>query len=771
MTSFDQVFKQVNRISFPQDYQEVEKSAAEALSRTLKVEPAKPATNPGRGLFVSLASSIEGHIPTYNDVSRPWIYLKISKEGDGILASSEPALLYALVHSPDCLQEEHLQRIEEGFFIESGFAWNRPLFDSCLNQVARRARHFDYETYTEQLARSGFTHLEINGLATHLAYEPRVSGEYYSQFYSYGAGLLQFVDSTLTRGLYDPSLLQANLQRMKRIAAIGRSYGLKPGMFCFEPRTLPERFFQQYPTLRGARVDHPLRSHMPRYTLAQDHPVVRDHYRELMHNIMQEVPDLAYLSIWTNDSGSGFEHTSSLYAGRNGGPYIIREWRTHEQIAQAAGESAIRWLRLLHETGAETNPDFQVSLRIESFRTEHDTILAGMGNGLTVETPSLLVHGYDLPYAHPNLPENKGVAGTMFHLDMDEQEKEHLDAYQAMGIEPSLHYAPGSTFNMEPLLGIPYPRMLYAKLRALHQTGVRRINAIGGLLNIDKTPYWPNPELIRAFQINPSLDLDLFLYKLASRWVGSSLADHLVQAWHKTEAALSYMPYVPLFSNFGFVWYRLWTRPFVPDIEAIPAKDRAYYERFMVTMANNPNMNDLGKDVLFELVTQSTGAYMASAFDTYVEPKFEEALQFVQSSIQHAEEPAREVFLDLEIRIRSAKIWATTLRNLCSWVENVHGFLGSNNDEEKAALKKELQATIDKDIQNTKALLELWEESPIEFMLIAEPGETSYIYGDNFGELLKKKIELSELYRHHDPYIDPDIIWRIPAHIAAFNRE
>lgn len=771
MTSLDQVFKQVNRISFPQDYQEVEKNAAEALSHILEVETAKPASRPGKGLFVSLASSAKGHLPAYHDVSRPWTYIKISKDGDGILASSEPALLYALIHSPDCFQEEHLQQIEEGFFLQSGFAWNRPLFDSCLNQVARRARYFNDETYIEQLARNGFTHLEINGLATHLAYEPRVAGEYYSQFYSYGAGFMQFVDSTLTQGLYDPSLLQANLQRMKRIAAIGRSYGLKPGMFCFEPRTLPERFFQQYPTLRGARVDHPLRSHMPRYTLAQDHPVVRDHYRELMQNIMQEVPDLAYLSIWTNDSGSGFEHTSSLYAGRNGGPYIIREWRTHEQIAQAAGESAIRWLRLLHDTAAETNPDFQVSLRIESFRTEHDTILQGMGNGLTVETPSLLVYGYDLPYAHPNLPENKGIAGTMFHLNMDEQEKEQLDSYQARGIDPSLHYAPSSTFNMEPLLGIPYPRMLYSKLHALHQTGVRRINAIGGLLHVDKTPYWPNPEVIRAFQINPSLDLDTYLTMLASKWVGPTAADQLVQAWQKTEAALSYMPYVPLFSNFGFVWYRLWIRPFVPDIEAIPAKERAYYERFMVTMANNPNMNDLGKDVLFELVTESTGAYMAAAIDKYVEPKFEEALQFVQSSVQDAKEPAKDVFLDLEIRIRAAKIWSITLRNLCSWVKNVHGFLRSNNDEEKAAFKQELQATIDKDIENTKALQKLWTESPIEFMLIAEPGETSYIYGDNFGELLKTKIELSESYRHHDPYIDPDIIWRIPTNIAAFNRE
>ncbi|PSO44851.1 hypothetical protein BRC21_00845, partial [Candidatus Saccharibacteria bacterium SW_7_54_9] len=117
------------------------------------------------------------------------------------------------------------------------------------------------------------------------------------------------------------------------LARLCTRYGLKPGLLCFEPRTLPEHFFQEYPTLRGARVDHPFRSHRPRYTLAQDHPATRRHYRQLMKNLMEEVPSLEYISIWSNDSGAGFEHTSSLYVGRNGGPYMIREWRSHEPEA------------------------------------------------------------------------------------------------------------------------------------------------------------------------------------------------------------------------------------------------------------------------------------------------------------------------------------------------------------------------------------------------------------------------------------------------------
>ena len=85
--------------------------------------------------------------------------------------------------------------------------------------------------------------------------EPGVPTEYYNQFYTYCPALTQFVDSTLTRGLYPHEYLQANLNRLKKLAKLGREYGLKPGLLCFEPRTLPEHFFERYPTLRGARVD------------------------------------------------------------------------------------------------------------------------------------------------------------------------------------------------------------------------------------------------------------------------------------------------------------------------------------------------------------------------------------------------------------------------------------------------------------------------------------------------------------------------------------
>jgi hypothetical protein len=47
-------------------------------------------------------------------------------------------------------------------------------------------------------------------------------------------------------------------------------------------------------------------------------------------------------------------------------------------------------------------------------------------------------------------------------------------------------------------------------------------------------------------------------------------------------------------------------------------------------------------------------------------------------------------------------------------------------------------------------------------MLDSEVGETTFIYGRNFRDLLQRKIELMEGREDDEPYIDPDFMWRVP---------
>ncbi len=691
------------------------------------------------------------------------MWARVSPDGEGEITASAPALLYAWAKLLGSGPMPEPERMREGLLLQASFEWNRSHYDYVLTQTARTARGFDPESYLERLATCGLTHVEVNGLAAPVPHEPGVPGEYYSPFYTYCAGLNQFVDTPLTRGLYPAGCLQANLNRLKRLATLCRRYGLRPGLLCFEPRTLPECFFRRYPTLRGARVDHPFRSHLPRYTLAQDHPVARDHYRRLVQDLMREAPDLAYLSIWSNDSGAGFEHTSSLYVGRNGGPYMIREWRGHEAVAEAAGHGVLRFLRLVQEAAAEVNPDFEVVLRIEPFEEEHDVIMAGMGDGLSTEGPSLLVRGYELPYGHPKYSEQEGAAGSLHHVHFSAEEQKGLKACRRLGFEPVISYSAGPGFNMEPLLGIPFPWLLCRKLTALRDVGFRRISALGGLLNTARTPCWPNPEVIRAVQLGLHITVDDVLHRLAERWAGTDAAGALLDLWKAVDEAVSFLPIVPLYSHFGFVWLRVWVRPFVPDIEAIPSEERRYYERFMVSTSNNPNINDLGRDVLFELITRESGQRMASQFDENVVPRLDKALTQAAERIEGGEGEAEAVFTDLHDRLRALRCWATTLRNTCAWVAGVYGYLEAETPAEKAQCYDAVQDVVASERANAEALLTLWETSATEFMLVSEAGETGFVYGENFGELLRRKIRLMDAYGAREPRIDRDIIWRLPA--------
>ncbi|MEZ4699469.1 MAG: hypothetical protein R2834_03985 [Rhodothermales bacterium] len=750
------LFAPVSRVTYPAGGPEVEQTAAAALCRGLGIAPPTAAQDAGAGLRVGVAPGPWGLGPEPAPNDAPWCWARIDEAGNGEVTSSEPALLYAFVHLLlEGLSDAQHGQLRAGLLLPASFAWNRPLYDSVLTQVARTVRDFDAESYIEQIARSGFTHLEVNGLAAPTPQEPGVPTEFYQAFYSYGPGLLQFVDSDITRGLYDRSYVRANLERLKRIAGIGRKYGLKPGLLCYEPRAMPEPFYDRYPYLRGARVDHPFRSHKPRYTLAQDHPVSREHYRQLMDNMMREVPDLAYLSVWTNDSGAGFEHTSSLYVGRNGGPYLIREWRTHDAIAEAAGKSAVRWMRLLQETAAAYNPDFVVSLRIDAFRDEHDHLVGAMDRHLSIEGPSLLVKGYDMPYVHPRYPDQDGVAGSIYQTEVDHQESEALAHYRSLSVEPSVSYSAGSSFNMEPLLGTPFPRSLHRKLLNLREAGLKRVSAHGGLLHLDKTPYWPHPTVIQQAQLNPERPIDDILMELAERWAGEARAHKLVDAWDMIDEAITWVPYIYLYSFFGFVWYRAWIRPLIPNLEAVPEPERRYYEQFIVTVKNNTNNVDLSRDVMFTLMTPEQAAVKVRGFDANVFPRLDAVEAFLQPLSGEA------VFSDLLVRVRALRAWTMAQRNVCAWTEGVYGYLGATTDAERARHRAGLQDMMDRDLANTRLLIDLWEQRETEWMLVAGAGETPFVFGPNFGDHLRRKIDLTERYRDAEPFMDPDVLWRI----------
>ncbi|WP_438482556.1 hypothetical protein [Oleiharenicola lentus] len=756
----------VTVIHYPAKFVPVEKNAALELAK-LTGAAAITGQRAGKGLNVALAS--RGWAPAAQKTAggaKNWIWLRVDEKGAGEVIASEGSGLFAaarlLAHGVSGATRE---KLAQGLLIKRSFSMNRPIWDGSFAQYWKSNRNFSPEHYAATLAEAGFTHIEVNSLQAAFPYEDSVPGEFYSQFYTYCPGFNHFIDTPLTRGIWPAQYLDANLERLKNLAALGRNYGLKPSVCLYEPRSLPERFFQRYPTLRGARIDHPFRSRLPRYTMAQDHPVTQQHYRMAVKNFMQAVPDLDAMSIWTNDSGGGFEHTASLYVGRNGGPFMIREWRSHEKIAEASGKSIGKFLRNLREAAAEKNPEFKLSLRIEPFKVEHEALKSELGRGVHWEGPSMLARGYSLPYSHPQYADQLGVAGGMFHCQLDEREKPELEKERAQGIEPILTYSPGPVWNQEPLIGIPWPRMIHARLTQLKSIGTDLVSAMGGLANTSAAPYSPNPLAIRAAQFFPDRSIDDVLAEEAARLAGPTHGPALAKAWALFEDAVTWQPIVPLFCGFGFCWQRTFDRPIVPDIEAIPAADRFYYERHGCFQHNNPGINDLGRDVLFELISRDSADKMVPRFDKNLLPRIAKTEKFIHDALLRASDDsqATRVLSDLRDRIRGYRHWATTLRSVAAWCSGVYGYLASTTAPQKQKYEKFLQASIDLELENARGFLDHFENSPTEFMVVSETGENTFIYGKNLGEHVRAKIRLMEKYRHKKPRIDREILWRAPA--------
>ena len=767
-----QAMEAVDTIVIPELALPVEITVAEEfetqLQRSFLVrrEPAYPA--PGR-LVVSVATAELRKYLLDRGVSLPsdgeWIFFDLDEHGAGVLTASTPHFLYSVFTLiADDLIDKPLAEVRH-WLRRVSFAGQRSGFDLFLNQYGRLIGSFDRRRYVREYARLGFTHIEVNGLAPPFPIEEGVPGEFYRDFYTYCPALDQFVESRLNRGTYPAEYLQANLNNLKTSARLAVRYGLVPGLVCFEPRSVPEALLQKYPQLRGPRVDHPFRSFKPRYALSLAHPLARRHYAELISNLLAEVPELSFMAVWSNDSGSGFEHTQSLYVGRNGGAYLIREWKNQEEIARSAAGNIIRFYRLLLEAARKVNPAFRVITRLESFYGEHDYLWPELGAGIDAEANSLRARGWENNYAHPHY-DDVTVLGSAWHQTLDEREIEPLTDLRRRGSEGWYFHFFNSHGNLEPLTGIPFARLTWEKLASMRRVGITHICHLGGLDPPGDAAVSLNQEMFRAFQFNLGTNVEQVLKDIAIKRVGAEDAADLTRAWELLDQAVRHFMPLPLYTGFGTVWLRLLVRPLVPDIEAIPAAERAYYESFMVGAGHNPNIVDLTRDVLFELLSVDYARRALERIDANSLPPLQQAIDLLkrktEESRQKGDGRAAAVFLDQWHRSRALKCLFETQRNAAAWIYAVHTYLQNAAEEVKAAARSLLKEMVQREIANTRDLIELWQTSPIRFMAVSAIGETPFIHGRNFPDLLRRKVELMEQYGGREPRIDPGFMWRVP---------
>ena len=709
-----------------------------------------------RSRWKSIHRSLEG--------KQNWAMARLGENSGLELLVSHPHLLYGLFcRVRDEWATREASEFAAGVVYFPAFPRLRPVYDLFLTQHARTVRDFDRLAYIKDLARLGFSDAEVNGLAFPVPFEQGPKGELLHRFYTYCPALDQFVSSKLTKGFYDEDYLQANLNYLKTNAGLAEKYGLTPGIVCFEPRSVPDELLQRYPVLRGARVDHPLRSFKPRYNLSIAHPVVREHYAEMMRNLMHHVPNLGSMSVWSNDSGAGFEYTSSLYVGRNGGGYVIREWKGDKEIAEAAALNLLRFMKTLRDAGRTVNPSFRTLLRLEPFWAEHDYIWNGLEDGLDVEVSSLQTKGWALSYRHPKYPEAREIHQMAVYNRFTKEEKPLIQDLGKKGSKTDVYFTPGVIWNHEPLTGVAFPSLVYDKIKDMAEQEVETACFMGGAVPQSFAPFNINQELVRAFQADKTLNLKEFLLSKAVSWVGPDLAEDLVKVWYHSDEAFRSFP-IPIWIYAAWsVWYRLMIRPIVPNIEKISEADRAYYENFLLATTHNRTRIDFRYDVGFDLVDPAHASFCVSVMDRDLMPEIEKALKLLESMSGRAKTgEAKACVTDQHDRMRALKSWYRTQRNVTAWVAGVHGYLDSNDAKEKKECRDLLHSMVLDEIQNAKELLRLWETAKTNWMIVSGVGETTFMYYKNFGELVKRKIELMQGHENDEPYVDPEFQWRVP---------
>jgi len=727
-------------ITYPQNGRQVDQTVAKEFQKILAPQSEifttkeVSVTPNSRVIRISIIDENFSKAPENISTEKPWMYFRLTPEGEGELVVSKPHLLYTLFcQIRDNWASENVSHFKNGKLVEAKFQWVTGE-DKFFGRRRRFSRNYDPESCIKELARIGASHVVVNALPTPFAYEQGPAGEIYYRFYTFSPDVDQYVETKLNKGTYPPEYLKANLEFLKKQAQLAVKYGLTPGMHVSNPRSVPESLLEKYPYLRGARVDHTFRSYKPRYTLTLAHPLVRWHYAQLIKKLLKEVPEIGFYSILINDCGSGFEYTASLYPGRNGGPYVVREWRTNEEIAEAAAKNVIRYYRTIRDAAREINPEFRIITTLKNIAEEAAIIQEGMDNGIDMRTRT----------------QRSEVKEDWHELNKKFLAKE---SYIFSGAS-----AQGSPY----ILGVPSPRLTFRNLNYLHKIDFNHIEV--DINPYSLSPYDVNREVLRAVLFDTHNSLDDVLEKCAINWVGENFAQKLIEIWKYSDRAVQAMPPIGLYAASGFTWFRIWDRPFVPDIGKILQKERQYYEDYMLTVFNNPNNVDFQKDALWELLSIEQCEQFIKQFDTHVWNPLDHAIAIAQEAVEMSSQQKQPetVFIDVRDRLIAYRCYSKTLRNICAWIAGVHGYLDAKDEAVKKTKLKMVREMVANELQNAKELLKLWESSSVDFMPIYRYGENGHDYGPNFGEVLKKKIELMEKYGDSTPYIDPNYMWRMP---------
>lgn len=568
-------------------------------------------------------------------------------------------------------------------------AYEKVIFSGTYADLA------DFEAFAVRAQASGATHIDITQSLPLAFWEYDRPNDPYPAWVISKIGLLKLTRPAALRSYIPAEHSEQVLAMLEARGKVLRKLGLKAWLLASEPAMLPEAVYRDHPLWRGARVDHPARSRVARFSPSVDNPEVLALFREAMALLLRRVPEIDMIQFLTNDSGSGLDWSPGLYSGQFG----------HTLYRDRPMDERLRGFFDVLQAGA-TDVATTVDLRITLTR-EPD--------------PMRIVRKLSRNTAIENL---EGPDGAPYIADAGRSD--------------------GYSNPFYPVVGIPRIAEFVNDLAAASAAPTRRLRVV-----LSDTR---NRELFFTaydrFQAKPAKDrigqLSL-LREIARERVGADHADDLLELWLRVQDTSDL---VALLNTGGYIYFlgsveqRWLTRPFVPFPGEIPAADKAYYRRFQFQALDEAHAETLSDVQATDVYGGWSGRHFVNRVSTPIERKMTEAMQFA----------TRIGDADLARRFEIVRCVVRNARNAVSYQAQLDRVrrLGIPPDqspvvETQSSWDRQLMMeTARTEIDNTAVLMQLLGERPADYLLLASKPEEEDIsqLGPNLHEQLQHKLDL-----------------------------
>ena len=611
-------------------------------------------------------------------------------------------------------------------------------FDDFYGGFARAADDFDLEIHMIDTVRAGVESFEVNTLYDDIPIQVRERGhkdDVYFWWCTYCPGLDMFYESKLFRGVHKETMLEKNRNNLKNNARLANALGLAPVFTTFEPRCVPERFFMKYPELRGARVDYDAYSAAPEYGLDPTHPLVLEHFSEMIAMLMEDVPELALFEIWSQDSNASFPWADRTYMKSNG-PLRLFNKDFHEIVNPL--------LTTLSNTAKKYNKDTRVNLNLDwvfSDREKRDVM--------------------------NNLPENVGVTFnfTSYASGADDFGIGDASDYKAK-IEERLEDAQFITHGVAhdwktfaPLVGFPYPKSTYNHLLKVVESKVPNFTLRGGLCTRAFVPDYINNEIIREIKYNDIADFDAFLNKQAFRFTKSEKeAEALVKVWALCDKFYEDLPLAKKDPETGDMMYwacslfvsartlfRKLFWPVVPNQKILTFNETRYYKPYMFyTYETDPSWVDMSCFNFMQQTSDAVLKHAAKFCEEVLIPELEQAIKLIED----LGENISAHMVDLKDRLSAMKHMIISDKALIKVQYLTHM---ADKTDDKAEIKKLIQDEMKAEIENTEKFITLLDTSKSVLIPTTSGEETVYMYKTPMSNSLKRKVIVMKNHINDEP--------------------